>query len=108
MSFERSVQRPYRRGDAGPAVAEIRAKLTVLVLASVDTQLTSAKQESDGGARLHEAVAALNEHISILPGPLFSATGRYQNHIRINSGNGWSPEQERALVTLGRLCDRVR
>ena len=53
-------------------------------------------------------LAALNEHISILPGPLFSATGLYQNHIRINSGNGWSPEHERALITLGRLCDRAR
>ncbi|HXA17260.1 MAG TPA: PLP-dependent aminotransferase family protein [Thermoanaerobaculia bacterium] len=52
--------------------------------------------------------AALNEHIGILPGPLFSATGRYQNHIRINSGSGWSPEQERAVVTLGRLCERAR
>jgi DNA-binding transcriptional MocR family regulator len=52
--------------------------------------------------------SALHEHISILPGPLFSATGRYRNHIRINCGSGWSPEHERALVTLGRLCGRGR
>src|SRR5207342_2899826 len=57
-------QRPARhlRGDAFHAFV-LAATVPVLVLASVDTQLTSAKQEVDGGARLHEAVAALNEHI---------------------------------------------
>ncbi len=39
------------------------ATLPVLLLAAVDGQLTGAKQEADGGARLHEAVTALNEHI---------------------------------------------
>ena len=34
----------------------LAATLPVLLLASVDGQLTSAKQEADGGARLHEAV----------------------------------------------------
>lgn len=47
--------------------------------------------------------AALEQHISILPGTLFSATGRYRNHIRINCGNRWSDVHERALETLGRL-----
>jgi signal transduction histidine kinase/CheY-like chemotaxis protein/HPt (histidine-containing phosphotransfer) domain-containing protein len=57
-------ERPARRlrGDAFHAFV-LAATVPVLVLASVDTQLTSAKQEADGGARLHEAVAALNEHI---------------------------------------------
>ena len=57
-------RRPARRlrGDAFHAFV-LAATLPVLVLASVDSQLTSAKQEADGGARLHEAVAALNEHI---------------------------------------------
>jgi signal transduction histidine kinase/CheY-like chemotaxis protein/HPt (histidine-containing phosphotransfer) domain-containing protein len=40
------------------------ATLPVLLLAAVDGQLTAAKQEADGGARLHEAVAALNGHIA--------------------------------------------
>ena len=39
------------------------ATLPVLILAAVDGQLTSAKQESDGAARLHEAVTAMNEHV---------------------------------------------
>jgi signal transduction histidine kinase/CheY-like chemotaxis protein/HPt (histidine-containing phosphotransfer) domain-containing protein len=41
----------------------LAATVPVLVLASVDGQLSSAKQEADGGNRLHEAVAALNQHI---------------------------------------------
>ena len=40
------------------------ATLPVLLLAAVDGQLTATKQEADGGARLHEAVAALNGHIA--------------------------------------------
>ncbi|MBI3400894.1 MAG: response regulator [Acidobacteria bacterium] len=39
------------------------AALPVLLLAAVDTQLTAAKQEADGGARLHEAVTSLGAHI---------------------------------------------
>jgi DNA-binding transcriptional MocR family regulator len=50
--------------------------------------------------------AALEKHISILPGPIFSATGRFKNFIRINCGSGWSPAHERALQTLGRLSQR--
>jgi signal transduction histidine kinase/DNA-binding response OmpR family regulator/HPt (histidine-containing phosphotransfer) domain-containing protein len=42
----------------------LAATLPVLALASVDGQLISSKQQADGGARLHEAVAALDEHIS--------------------------------------------
>ena len=56
--------RPPRRlrGDAFHAFV-LAATVPVLLLASVDGQMTSRKQELDGGARLHEAVAALNEHI---------------------------------------------
>ena len=48
--------------------------------------------------------AALSEHISILPGPIFSAGGRYKNHIRLNAGLIPSDSSDRALATLGRLC----
>jgi DNA-binding transcriptional MocR family regulator len=48
--------------------------------------------------------AALSEHISILPGPIFSATGRYKNHIRLNAGIAPSDARNSALATLGRLC----
>jgi DNA-binding transcriptional MocR family regulator len=49
--------------------------------------------------------AALNEHISILPGTIFTATpNAYRNHIRLNCGQPWSPTHDRALLTLGRLA----
>ncbi len=48
--------------------------------------------------------AALRHHISILPGPIFSAAGRYKNHIRLNAGIAPSDGRDRALETLGRLC----
>ncbi len=56
------------------------------------------------GLKLHRA--ALLERISILPGVLFSATGRYKNCIRINCGHVWTQTHDRALLTLGRLCER--
>ena len=52
--------------------------------------------------------AALEEHISILPGTIFSATGQYKNHVRLNCGVTWSDVHDRALLTLGRLCERVQ
>jgi DNA-binding transcriptional MocR family regulator len=55
--------------------------------------------------KLHRA--ALAEHISILPGVLFSATGQYRNYIRINCGHVWTATHDRALLTLGRLCERL-
>ncbi len=48
--------------------------------------------------------AALAEHISILPGTIFSATGRFKNCIRVTCGHAWSEAHDRALLTLGRLC----
>src|SRR6185503_9844006 len=39
------------------------AMLPVLALAAVDSRLTAAKQQAEGGARLHEASAALAGHI---------------------------------------------
>jgi len=52
--------------------------------------------------------AALEHHITIIPGTIFSATGRYRNYIRINCGHRWSDAYDRALLTLGRLCETVR
>jgi len=51
--------------------------------------------------------AARAENISILPGTIFSSTGKYKNHVRINCGHAWSDRHDRALATLGRLCERV-
>jgi DNA-binding transcriptional MocR family regulator len=51
--------------------------------------------------------AALKKNISILPGAVFSASNRFKNHIRINCGHTWSETYDRALLTLGRLCEKI-
>jgi len=42
----------------------LAAVLPVLLLAAIDSQLTAGRQESDGGARLHEAVTALGARVN--------------------------------------------
>ena len=51
--------------------------------------------------RLHER--ALKKHISIAPGPIFSAQRRYANFMRINFGHPWSQSMDNAVRTLGAL-----
>lgn len=50
---------------------------------------------------------AITEKITIIPGGLFSASGHFQSHIRISCGNPWSDQIDRALVTLGKLCEKL-
>lgn len=50
---------------------------------------------------------ALAQGITILPGPLFSAAGHFTSHIRISCGYPWSHDLDRALVTLGMLCEKA-
>jgi DNA-binding transcriptional MocR family regulator len=52
--------------------------------------------------RLFRAAQAAN--ISIVPGAIFSATGRFNHCFRLSCGYRWSDFIDRALVTLGRLC----
>jgi DNA-binding transcriptional MocR family regulator len=47
---------------------------------------------------------ALDAGISVSPGPIFSASGRFKRMLRINCGHPWSPQIERAVATLGRLA----
>lgn len=49
---------------------------------------------------------ALKNGISIIPGPLFSAAGKYQNCIRINCGNLWSDQIEKALLRIAELIQK--
>ncbi|WP_331344187.1 GntR family transcriptional regulator MpaR [Cellvibrio sp. UBA7661] len=46
---------------------------------------------------------ALAQGISIAPGPIFSATRRFRNCIRLNYGYAWNKEMDEALATLGKL-----
>jgi len=50
---------------------------------------------------------ALAEHITILPGRVFSNAPRYRNYIRINCGQNWSDRHDHALLRLGRLCEKL-
>ena len=52
--------------------------------------------------------AALAEHITILPGPVFCCGNRFTNYIRINCGHTWTEPYERALLRLGRLAESAR
>ncbi|MEO7773980.1 MAG: PLP-dependent aminotransferase family protein [Steroidobacteraceae bacterium] len=47
------------------------------------------------------------EQLDFAPGPLFSPTaGRYRNCLRLNCGQKWNPQTERALMRLGALLHR--
>jgi DNA-binding transcriptional MocR family regulator len=50
---------------------------------------------------------ALVQNVTILPGPIFSASGQFQSHLRINCGYPWSDDIDRALLTLGKLCEKL-
>jgi DNA-binding transcriptional MocR family regulator len=47
---------------------------------------------------------ALQKGVSVTPGVVFSARGSYKNFIRLNCGNLWSPEIERALKKLAQMA----
>lgn len=51
---------------------------------------------------LHKA--AMQEKISIAPGPVFSKTDAYHHHIRLNCGYPWSDRLENAIRTLGAIA----
>jgi DNA-binding transcriptional MocR family regulator len=58
----------------------------------------------DATALFRKALAA---GICILPGPIFSASGRFAHHLRVSCGHLWSERTDQAIATLGRLCRRV-
>lgn len=50
---------------------------------------------------------ALANKITIAPGPIFSVKRGFQNFLRLNIGNPWSAEIERALMRLGEIIAEV-
>ncbi|MBM7061465.1 PLP-dependent aminotransferase family protein [Pseudomonas sp. UL073] len=46
---------------------------------------------------------ALAQGISLAPGPIFSATRRFENCARLNYGHPWTAQSEQAMALLGRL-----
>ncbi len=51
--------------------------------------------------------AALEQRISLAPGPMFSARGEFRHHIRLTCGQPWDGTLERAMCTLARLVDEA-
>jgi DNA-binding transcriptional MocR family regulator len=47
---------------------------------------------------------AVKEGIGVAPGPMFSASSRYRNCMRVNCGLPWSAQAERALARIGELA----
>jgi DNA-binding transcriptional MocR family regulator len=46
---------------------------------------------------------ALEQGISIAPGPIFSPRREFRNCVRLNYGHPWTPELDRAIARLGEL-----
>jgi DNA-binding transcriptional MocR family regulator len=57
-----------------------------------------------GTSALSLHTRALAEGISIAPGPIFSAKGRFTSSIRISCGQPWSDALDGSIQTLGRLA----
>ncbi|HVI48800.1 MAG TPA: PLP-dependent aminotransferase family protein, partial [Chitinophaga sp.] len=51
--------------------------------------------------------AALQHHINIAPGPLFSGNGSFKNYIRISCHHPWDKKVEKAIATLGNITCRM-
>jgi DNA-binding transcriptional MocR family regulator len=49
----------------------------------------------------------LERGITIAPGPMFCASPRYRNCMRLSFGQAWSERQERALREVGRLAQEL-
>lgn len=50
---------------------------------------------------------ALQKKIAVVPGPMFSATGRFSNCIRLSCGIPWSSRLEESLAVLGSIASRL-
>lgn len=57
--------------------------------------------ESVDSVELHHR--AIQKGVSICPGVVFSATGKYRNCIRVNCGMLWTPQVEQAIPMLAKL-----
>ena len=49
----------------------------------------------------------LERGITIAPGPMFSASQRYRNCMRVSVGQAWADKHERALREVGRLAQEL-
>ena len=60
------------------------------------------------GVNAYEVHAeALKEKIAFMPGGLFSPSGKFNNHMRLNCGNPWDARIEKAIERIGILTYEV-
>lgn len=50
---------------------------------------------------------AIKHRVNFAPGPLFSATGRYRQSLRLNCGYRWTPALDAAVARLGALASDI-
>lgn len=50
---------------------------------------------------------ALQQKIGVVPGPMFSPTGRFGNCLRLSCGAPWSDQLEQSIATLGSIAGRL-
>ena len=60
----------------------------------------------DGNDAVELYERAMRDRIGFAPGPMFSATGRYRNCLRLSCSIPWSSRIEGAIVRLGGLARR--
>jgi DNA-binding transcriptional MocR family regulator len=98
------------------ALAQRIARMSDAVAASFPQQCQIA--EPQGGfvlwVQMPQQVDALALHaqaveqgVAFMPGPLFSASGKFGNYLRLNCCNAWAPEIEAAVAKLGALVHRA-
>ena len=51
---------------------------------------------------------AMENGVSLAPGPIFSMTGAFHRYVRLNYGRPWTPAVEDAMQTIGTLARRQR
>ena len=61
--------------------------------------------EQVDGLAVHER--AIANRIALMPGTLFSPSGKLRNYVRLNCGNAWTPEIENAVRKLGNIVHDV-
>lgn len=61
--------------------------------------------EAIDAMKLHRL--AIEQGVSLAPGPIFSATHAFEHYVRLNFGHPWSPKIDDAIRVLGELLTRA-
>jgi DNA-binding transcriptional MocR family regulator len=105
--YERSLRQLRRRfeghvGAARGAIAESFPPGTRVTSPSGAFILWVELPKGSDAIALFERL--LPRGITIAPGPMFSASGRYRNCLRLSLGQPWSARHDKALREIGRLA----